>query len=242
MSGIRSITRAPSIKGFATEGSAPIYVDSDDNKLKFIPAGSGTTEIEIGTGQAGLTAPTGFDLTLATTSDNKQVELNSRSFTQASGDSIATHVAPSQTVTTTGTVYGAQITPRLQDGIAAAGLVAVQGAPVTKGASAGTISGDVRAFEASIDLNDVDGTRTISGTVSALYAFLQAPAGGTYTGGCAVIHVTLENTHKWDFLLKADANNGFVVVGAGTYSTADGYFLVRVGASTYRVPFFTAVD
>lgn len=30
-----------------TPNSAPIYVDSDDNKLKMIPAGSGTTEVEI---------------------------------------------------------------------------------------------------------------------------------------------------------------------------------------------------
>lgn len=47
MSGIRSITRNPTVKGYAVAGSAPIYVDSDDNKLKYIPAGSGTTEVEL---------------------------------------------------------------------------------------------------------------------------------------------------------------------------------------------------
>lgn len=46
MSGIRSITRRPTIVGVATDGSAPIYVDSDDNILKIIPAGSGTTEVQ----------------------------------------------------------------------------------------------------------------------------------------------------------------------------------------------------
>jgi hypothetical protein len=45
MSGIRSITRRPTVVGFATAGSAPIYVDSDDNRLKSIPAGTGTTEV-----------------------------------------------------------------------------------------------------------------------------------------------------------------------------------------------------
>jgi len=30
-----------------TPNSAPIYVDSDDNILKFIPAGSGTTEVQL---------------------------------------------------------------------------------------------------------------------------------------------------------------------------------------------------
>lgn len=49
MSGIRSITRRPSIAGvsYATAGSAPFYVDSDDNTPKVIPAGSGTTELAL---------------------------------------------------------------------------------------------------------------------------------------------------------------------------------------------------
>ncbi len=45
MSGIRSLTRRPTAVGFATAASAPIYVDSDDNRVKLIPAGSGTTEV-----------------------------------------------------------------------------------------------------------------------------------------------------------------------------------------------------
>lgn len=45
MSGVRSLTRRPTIVGSATAGSAPIYVDSDDNIVKHVPAGSGTTEI-----------------------------------------------------------------------------------------------------------------------------------------------------------------------------------------------------
>lgn len=47
MSGIRSITRSKTVKGFATDGSAPIYVDSDDNILKYIPAGAGSTEVQV---------------------------------------------------------------------------------------------------------------------------------------------------------------------------------------------------
>lgn len=45
MSGIRSLVRNPTIKGFASGASAPIYIDSDDNLLKFNPFGSGTTEV-----------------------------------------------------------------------------------------------------------------------------------------------------------------------------------------------------
>lgn len=46
---IRNIRRQATnpLAAAATPTSAPIYVDSDDNKLKIIPAGSGTTEVEI---------------------------------------------------------------------------------------------------------------------------------------------------------------------------------------------------
>ena len=45
---IRNIRRSASNPGayVGTPGAAPIYVDSDDNILKFIPAGSGTTEVQ----------------------------------------------------------------------------------------------------------------------------------------------------------------------------------------------------
>jgi hypothetical protein len=48
MSGIRSITRGPTVKGYASATSAPIRVDSNDNNiLKVNTQGSGTTEYEI---------------------------------------------------------------------------------------------------------------------------------------------------------------------------------------------------
>ena len=48
MSGIRSITRAATVKGTAHPAGAPIYVDSDDDALKIIPAGTGSTERAVG--------------------------------------------------------------------------------------------------------------------------------------------------------------------------------------------------
>lgn len=44
---LRNITRGATVKGLATPTSAPVYVDSDDNILKVIPAGSGTTEVQV---------------------------------------------------------------------------------------------------------------------------------------------------------------------------------------------------
>lgn len=74
---IRNIRRQATNPGAApgTPTSAPIYVDSDDNKLKMIPAGSGTTEVEIidaSTSQTltnkTLTSPTITGATLTTPS------------------------------------------------------------------------------------------------------------------------------------------------------------------------------
>lgn len=43
----RGLRRAASVQGFATPQNTPIYVDSDDNIVKVIPAGSGTTEVQV---------------------------------------------------------------------------------------------------------------------------------------------------------------------------------------------------
>lgn len=44
---VRGILRSPTAVGEASGGHAPLYVDSDDNILKVIPAGSGTTEVQL---------------------------------------------------------------------------------------------------------------------------------------------------------------------------------------------------
>lgn len=167
---------------------------------------------------AGLLAGASANVKINTTTDSKPILLNSRDYTATTGGGIAIQVKPSQTATTTGALYGVQFSPRLQDAVGSAGLIGCQSAPVLKG-NTGDISSDVRAFEASIDLNNAATGRTISGTVSALYAYLQSSNSTTYTGGCAVIHVTLEDTHKWDYLAKVDAANGFVAVATGTTAT-----------------------
>lgn len=44
---VRNIRRQATVAGVATPTAAPIYIDSDDNILKMIPAGSGTTEVQV---------------------------------------------------------------------------------------------------------------------------------------------------------------------------------------------------
>ena len=59
---IRSVVRAATPKGYALPDNAPIYVDSDDNQLKVIPAGTGSTEVPVmlgGTAVAKIVGGTG---------------------------------------------------------------------------------------------------------------------------------------------------------------------------------------
>jgi hypothetical protein len=44
---IHNLSRRATVLGSAIPTSAPIYVDSDDNIVKVIPAGSGTTEVQL---------------------------------------------------------------------------------------------------------------------------------------------------------------------------------------------------
>jgi hypothetical protein len=44
---VRGLRRGATIIGEATDTHAPIYIDSDDNILKVIPAGTGTTEVQV---------------------------------------------------------------------------------------------------------------------------------------------------------------------------------------------------
>ena len=44
---VRGLRRGATIQGNATPTHAPIYIDSDDNIAKMIPAGSGSTEVQL---------------------------------------------------------------------------------------------------------------------------------------------------------------------------------------------------
>ena len=225
--GTRKVQNLPDCTGF-------VY-DKVSNTLKYNKNG---TIVEIPDSSAGLTAISGSHLILNTTSDDKQVRINSRSFTQASGSSIGMQSKPSQTVTTTGDVIGAEFSPRYQDAIGGGSLIAVRADPILKGTT-GNLTGNVVGVEVNLDLMDPTCSRTISGKVAALRVF--PDLGGTVTGKASVIVLATPNNGAWDFLLDVETS-GIAVGSAGTYSTADGYFLIRVPAGTMRIPFFAAVD
>lgn len=103
MSGIRSIHRNTIVKGSASGASAPIYVDSDDNILKMVPAGSGTTEVQVVDVSSvqtltnkTLTAPLRTDFTEVVTTTNviAAAESGSVFFLNSATEFVSTLPAP----------------------------------------------------------------------------------------------------------------------------------------------------
>ena len=183
-------------------------------------------------------AASGQHLLLNTTSDDKQVRINSRSFTQATGDSIGFQSKPSQTVTTTGSVFGGQISPRLQSGVAAGNIIGLDVNSDLKGTAAGTVSGDVRALNLEL-VTDDSGTRTVSGNVNAI-RIRSVFSATTISGKFVPIRIekaeAQTNSKQYDAILELPSTVAGVWNDApGTEpTTADGYIKVLVnGAARY---------
>jgi hypothetical protein len=183
-------------------------------------------------------------LLLETVADDKQPRINSRAFTQVSGDSIGFQSKPSQEATTTGEIYGCQISPRIQDTYGCRTLVGVMAESILKGSS-GTISEDVRAFQGQITDENTAG-RTISGDIVGLWLWHQLAA-HTVSGKIVPISVrTPGGAKNWDAFVKFEASGPACTVSADGM-TADpetdqeaGYLTILVGAVAYQIPMYAA--
>lgn len=192
-------------------------------------------------GQLKITSPAAH-LLINTVSDTTSVRINVRNFTQATGTSIGMRVAPNQTITTTGGVTGAEISPRYNDA-GGGDLICLKVDPVVKDATTARTIANVRGIEINVDLPNAGSAYTFTNGPTGIRIFPDFGSGHTFSGRRVILLLAAPNTSDWQYLLEAETGtNGWVVSTAGTYSTADGYFLIRVGASDYRVPFFAGTD
>ncbi len=173
--------------------------------------------------------------------ENKNIRIGSQSLLTSTGDHSAIQSKPNRSVDGTASVTAMELSPRFAAGIGGANLIALKCDPLLK-AGSGNLSGKVAGIEINIDFG-VSGTRTIAGDVSAFETFLAVPSSYTYSGHVAVFRIRDVNIKGWDALFNFDsASVGCIVVSGGTYSTADGYAIVKVGDTEYRMPFYAAVD
>jgi len=159
-----------------------------------------------------------------TEDDDKTIRLNSRTYEATSGDIVGFQSKPRANASGTQTVYGAQISPGANDGVALATIVGMQTDVILKGSS-GNLSGDVRAFQGQVTDENVGG-RTIAGVVSMLDAWHQLHSGHTFTGNVFVINARTAGGGK----------------GTADPETAQeaGYLQVRVGTTDYQIPIYAA--
>ncbi len=201
-----------------------IAVDADSNTLYINPAG---------TRQAVFVAPVGGHASLNTDTDTKQVRINSRAFTQTSGDSMSAQFTPNQTVSTTGEVSGAQFKPRAAANVDV-GTVNGIGIDAELKNGTGDASGDLRIINAYIGAT---GSGTISGDCVGLR--LRHEVTATVSGDSVAIDIDdNEGATDWTHFLKLGAalgTHGMTTSSDKTGQAKSGTIKVKVGGTLYHI-------
>lgn len=189
---------------------------------------------------------TGDHVRWDTVDDGKTLRFNSRSYIQTSGDSIGFQTKPSQTVTTTGEVRGAEFSPRVQSAIGSQTLVGLLSDPTLKGSLGGNITARFVAIQAQLtDANA--GTRTIA-VAAMIDGWHQLAGTHTFTTGVGFLNArTAGGGAPWDYFLRAVASGdgGLVVSSDGMFrdpesQTEAGLLKVRVGTTDYEIPIYAS--
>ena len=180
---------------------------------------------------------------LDTTSDDRQVRINSRNFsTITSGSSIGFQSKPAQNVTTTGSVIGGEISPRINNTFTAANIIGLHVDAYVRGTTARTISGDVRGQQIELVTDDA-ATNTVSGNVVGL-RFRAAFSATTLTGIMVPIRIetaeTQTNSQQWDYALDlTGTNTAWSDTDTLSGDTEAGFIRVRINGNTRRILTFS---
>ena len=214
----------------------PYQIIQNKNLPADAPAG-GAQLLELEGSTLRLKAAAADHLYIETMQDGKNVRINSRNVTQATGDHTAVSIKPNKTASGTGGITGLEVSPRCQAGVGAGNLRAILGDPVLK-AGSGDITSQVVAFEANIDFG-TSGTRTITGDVSAFSSFLAIPSTYTYSAYVSFLRVRDVNVKGWDCFLNLDsAGTGMTTTSDKTGGTDYGTLKVRIGTSLYHIALY----
>ena len=180
---------------------------------------------------------------LKSADDTKPVTLNSRNYTQTSGSSIGFQSKPAQTVTTTGSVIGGEVSPRVNNDIDVANIIGLHIDTYLKGTATRTVSGDVRGEQIELVTDDA-GTGTYSGKVVGL-RFRTAFSATGITGLFVPISVekpeAQTNSQNYDGVLDLTSTVAGVWHDDPTTepSTAAGYVKVYVNGNARYIQLYS---
>ena len=163
-------------------------------------------------------------ITSPVSAPTKTVRINSQTYTSAASI-IGLQTKPRAGVNMTNDIIGIESMPGMNSVFTnSAGIVCFKAEPYIH-ATAGAITGDVRAFEAS--LGKPTGAGTITGTLSILKCINNANA--TITGGVYVLHVvTHGDTKAWDGLALLPNDGQIAQAGTAPTTLAD-WIKVKIG-------------
>lgn len=214
----------------------PYQIIQNKNLPSAAPAG-GAALLELDGSTLRLKAAADDHLRIETMQDSKNVRINSRNVTQATGDHTGVQIKPSKTADGTGSMTGLEVSPRFQASMGGNNLRAILGDPVLK-AGSGDLTGQVVAFEANIDFG-VDGTRTITGDVSAFSSFLAIPSTFTYSALVSFLRIRDVNIKGWDAFLNCDSNGNGAITDSDKSGNSKSHTLkVYVGASLFHIQLY----
>ena len=174
-------------------------------------------------------------LSLETLAAGKNIRINSRTYTDLASESIIGFQSkPRAGNNRTAGIYGGELEPGFNDGFGGTSLVGLASRPTLKGTE-GNLSGDVRAYEASIGA-DSGSIRVISGVASCLW--VDNNFYGTITGGVYVIHVPNPGGGNvaWSGFAKLVDDGGNIADLASAVTTVNGVIKVNIGATVAYVP------
>jgi hypothetical protein len=178
---------------------APSFADGGNGTIGASTYSTADIKLSAGATIANPSSDNHIKINVAT--DTGTIRLNSRNYAATSGDIIGFQSKPAANVDGTQTVYGAQISPRFNDGIAGASLVGFQVEPILKGATAAALSGDVRGLDVRLS-DDGNAGHTVAGKTACIMCY-NLLTSGTFTGGVYPIVVTANgSTQAWTALME----------------------------------------
>ena len=175
-----------------------------------------------------------------TEDDDKNVRLNSRSYTATSGESTAVQSKPRASVGGTIAIIAFEAGPGFNDGIGGSHLVGFKSDCYLKGSS-GTLTGEVRAFQGQVTDENVAG-RTFGGdVVVGLWAWHQLAA-HTFNGHVVALKTQNAGGGKgWDAWAKFEGDQGGIWHKDPTTepTNAAGYIKVLFGTTARYIQLYS---
>ena len=167
----------------------------------------------------GITSSGPFQhMDLRTQVDSKVIKLNSRNYSQATGDSIGFQSKVNQDTTSTGEVYGGQVQPRVASAISVASCTSLQLDSELKGTGATTATADLRNLNTY--LGAAAAAHVIGGDAVTIRSRCEVSTNPTGDITWAKI-LNHEGSQGWDSFVKfVSSGDGAVALGTHSMTTA----------------------